>query len=178
MHLLDFAESNQITEKDIKSAESFLVNVLTSDPSIKTFDDLRLKKFTHKVSLMDLPPTSFSIVHGHVPRWWYITKLCTSLLDSNCDLDPLEYGWYLDMSNILLPIKYLNPLPDEYTSFCSCRGDAVQEDANVGSMVLYVLIIVLVYTAKTKREHYYQVFLFHVLINIWLCILIIYLHAV
>ena len=122
LHLSDFAESNQITEKDIKSAESFLVNVLTSDPSIKTFDDLRLKKFTHKVSVMDLPPTSFSIVHGHVPRWWYITKLCTSLLASNCDLDPLEYGWYLDMSNILLPVKYLNPLPDEYTSFCSCRG--------------------------------------------------------
>ena len=100
LHLSEFAESNQITEKDIKSAESFLVNVLTSDPSIKTFD-LRLK---------------------NVPRWWYITKLCTSLLASNCDLDPLEYGWYLDMSNILLPVKYSNPLPDEYTSFCSCRG--------------------------------------------------------
>ena len=62
--------------------------------------------------------------------------------------------------------------------FAHGEGDAVQEDANVGSMVLYVLIIVLVYTVKTKREHYYQVFLFHVLINIWICILIIYLHAV
>ena len=72
LHLYNFATCDQINEEDIKSAECFLIKVLTSDRSIKTFDDRRLRHFTQKVLIMHLPPTSFFVVHGHISRWWYI----------------------------------------------------------------------------------------------------------
>ena len=69
LHLYNFATCDQINEEDIRSAESFLIKVLTPDSSIKSFDNLRLKHFTQKVSIMHLPPTSCSVVKGQNPRW-------------------------------------------------------------------------------------------------------------
>ena len=72
-------------------------------------------------SLLDLPPTSHSIVNGHIPRWHYIVRLLSNLLNPDFQSpSPLENGWKEDNES-LLPEKNLLVLPENLTCICNCK---------------------------------------------------------
>lgn len=119
-----FGEFAELTHEQMVEAESYLVKVYNScnnDKSI-TFDELRLKSYKKGTSSIQLPPTSFSINQGHIPRWWFLYKRCSNLLDQAFDhLNPIDYGWYI-CDGELLPVKHLNLIPDELCNACSCKN--------------------------------------------------------
>ena len=121
-YLNGFGHGLQLTEDEEKKAEEFLAKVYSHTSGLTTFDELRVRHFLKNNSISNLPPTSKS-VKTHILRWWYLTKVCSSLLSNTFDdLNPLEYGWYKDEED-LLPVKNLSILPEEYTCKCSCKGD-------------------------------------------------------
>ena len=91
----------------MKSGSSIYSKVYKHDANESTFDDLRCAEYRRKDSIFELPPTSHSIVKGHIPRWHFIVKELSNLL--NCDYqhgDPLNNGWKLENDD-LLPEKYV-----------------------------------------------------------------------
>ena len=87
-----------------------------------TFDDLRYVEFTKKVSVLLLPPTSRSIKNGHIPRWFFIYKRLSTLLNywDSDNYDPTMYGWHMEDKQ-LYPKKELNLLPDNFIGQCGCK---------------------------------------------------------
>ena len=116
-----FGESAILDDMQIQEAEKYLVNVMSSSSKVSSFDELRGKIWKKNNSVLDLPPTSHSIIHGHIPRWWYLYKICSNLLSHDYDyLKPEDYGWNLT-NGVLLPNKYLNLVPDELCQTCACQ---------------------------------------------------------
>ena len=123
-YLGSFAESDSLSYAEIINAENYLVHACQAGSSAETFDMLRVGYLKKRHCVLQLPPTSFSIRYGHIPRWWYLTKYSMSLLMVNSwDKSPLDYGWKISESGNYLPVKYLNLLPDVFSSRCSCTAD-------------------------------------------------------
>ena len=111
----------ELDSEQISLAEEYLVNVLKSNATEKTFDQLRLNQYEKQLDILDLPPTSHSITQGHIRRWWFLTKKLNSLFDDKeFSLDPTQYGWE-DKDGHLLPQKNLLSVPDKILTTCSCK---------------------------------------------------------
>ena len=68
-----------------------------------------------------LHQSSHSIIQGHIPRWYFLVKEYSNLLNPNyCPMNPCDYQWTLE-NDELLPVKNLLPLPEELTATCSCK---------------------------------------------------------
>ena len=122
-NLNSFGETPFLDDSQVKEAERYLV-LTFSNPNApeKTFDKLRCKVYKRKADVLSLPPTSNSIVNGHIRRWWYIYKKMANLFSAEFDdLSPEDYGWSVE-DGILLPEKSLKLLPDEYCTICSCKA--------------------------------------------------------
>ena len=116
--------TKNLDEVQIKLAEEFLVNVIKNNARERTFDELRYSQYKKQLDLIDLPPTSHSITHGHIHRWWFLVrKLKTLLKDSDGDdLDPTDHGW-TSVDGHLLPEKCLFLVPDHLSKTCGCKHD-------------------------------------------------------
>lgn len=110
------------TEKEfICNSEEYLVKVLKKNSTAKTFDALRFEEYLKGKTVLELPPTSYSIVHGHLPRWYNIVKDLSSLLDPVYRRhDPTKSGWRLDCYSLIAD-KKLQLLPEKLCSVCSCQ---------------------------------------------------------
>ena len=117
-----FGDSLTLRECEIDEAEAYLVRVYSSAPKTvtdKTFDALRYEMYKKNMSVLQLPPTSYSVRNGHIPRWWYIFKTQSHLLDSvyGEQLKPENWGWVIE-NDELLPVKALNLVPDKLAETC------------------------------------------------------------
>ena len=109
-----------LDKEKINLAEEYLVNVLKQNAAEKTFDDLRYNQYQKKLDTIDPPPTSNSITKGHIPRWWYLVRKLSSLLDDQeFNLDPTDYGWE-NKVGCLLPEKNLLLVPNTLLKSCNC----------------------------------------------------------
>ena len=70
LSLTTFGESAILDDTQVQEAEKYLVKVINSSSNARSFDELRAKIWTKTNSVLHLPPTSCSIIHGHVPRWY------------------------------------------------------------------------------------------------------------
>ena len=113
----------QLDSNQIRLAEQYLVNVIKTNAEETTFDELRASHYNKHLEITQLPPTSHSVVHGHIARWWFLVKKLSSLLKTDSEtLDPLEHGWK-DEDGVLLPEKHLLLIPNHLIKICSCKGD-------------------------------------------------------
>lgn len=120
LYLQSFGESYNLTDDEIIKAEQYLVKVLKNSSEHTTLDNLRRSEFKRTNSPFDLPPTSYSVIMGHIPRWYFQVKEQANLLNPDYQpLSPLQYGWKLE-NDELLPEKHLNILPDGLSKTCSC----------------------------------------------------------
>ena len=123
-NLNTFGESVNLDDAQIQEAEKYLVNVMSSfrlKSNISSFDELR-EKYIKKGSVLDLPPTSYSIIYGHIPRWWFLYKIFSNLLSHDFGhLKPQECGWNL-IDGELQPNKCLNLVPDKLCKTCTCKS--------------------------------------------------------
>ena len=100
--LIDFARGQSLDERQIEAGEKYLVNVLKINASETTFDELRCSQYSNNDSIFDLPATSHSIVKGHIPRWFYILKKLSNLLNPEFEpFDPVDYGWKIENEELL-----------------------------------------------------------------------------
>ena len=121
MYLKDFG-TKELDDQQIAKAEEYLVNVVKRNTGARTFDELRFNLISEQLDVMDLPPTSYSIVNGHIRRWWFLTKKLSSLLDdTDFSLDPNDHGWEV-VDGHLLPQKHLLQVPEHLTKICGCQG--------------------------------------------------------
>ena len=105
--LVGFGTGQALGHQQIKAGEQYLVNVLKNNASETTFDELRCSQYRKNESVFDLPPTSHSIVKGHIPRWYCIVKNLSNLLNPDYEpLNPIEYGWKIDNDELLPEKKY------------------------------------------------------------------------
>ena len=99
-----------------------MVKVLKLSTECVTFDSLRTQQYRNDDSIFELPPTSRSIVKGHIPRWHYLVKDQSNILNrDHVPQDPCDFGWVLENEE-LLPVKHLHLLPEELTVTCSCKN--------------------------------------------------------
>ena len=120
MYLHGFGKG-ELSDEQTRKCEEYLVKVRKLTTDCKTFDALRVVEYKENDSVFDLPPTSHSIVEGHIPRWHYIVKEHLNLLNrSYVPRDPCDYQWVLDNED-LLPAKNLLLLPEEFSVTCSCK---------------------------------------------------------
>jgi hypothetical protein len=118
---LDGFGKGELTEEQIKKCEEYLVKVQKLTTDCVTFDALRVIEYRKNDSVFDLPPTSHSIVKGHIPRWYYTVKEQSNLLNqSYVPLDPCDHQWQLENGE-LLPTKNLLLIPEEFSVTCSCK---------------------------------------------------------
>ena len=122
--LKEFGEKFTLDEEQIQEAELYLVQVAASCRSTclaKTFDELRVITWKRTSSVLELEPTSHSIIEGHIKRWWFLYKVCSDLLDMDyTHLQPTDFGW-VDIEGELFPCKNLNLLPDDLFKTCKCK---------------------------------------------------------
>lgn len=69
IYLADFAENCPLSDDDVMNCETCLVKVLSLASSRPTLDGLGLKKYLRTKSVLELPPTSYSVLNGHIPIW-------------------------------------------------------------------------------------------------------------
>ena len=99
-----------------------MVKVYKHNTVCKTFDSLRASLFKANDSIFDLPPTSHSIIQGHIPRWFFLVREQSNLLNPSYDpLDPCDYQWSV-IDEELWPIKNLLLLPKNLTVTCLCKN--------------------------------------------------------
>ena len=122
--LCSFAELPYITNKDMSSAEKYLVHVWSgakSKPTATTFNQLRLEVHRKPMpGLHELPPTS-SVIQEHIRRAHYVVYNAINLLRDNPTLEPHECSW-IKQDGLLLPDKKLNFLPFRILNLCNCAG--------------------------------------------------------
>ena len=124
---LDGFGQGQLTEEQVKKCEEYLVKVLKSNSDCTTFDALRVMEYTKNDTVFDLPPTSHSIVKGHIPRWHYLVMEQSNLLNqSYVRLDPCDYQWQLE-NDELIPVKNLLLIPEEFSVTCSCKQNNISK---------------------------------------------------
>ena len=113
LNLMTFGETSVLDDAQVQEAETYLVHVINHSSKFNTFDELRVKTWKNKHALLELPPTSHSIIHRHIPRWWFLYKMFSSLISHDYDhLKPEEFGYEL-VDCELLARKCLNLVPDE-----------------------------------------------------------------
>ena len=119
--LVDFGSTDLPDPSTFRLAEGYLCSVLSPKDNCKTFDDSRYILYTkQKTPLPSLPPTS-RMLHGNLLRCHYFVRTCQNLLsDSATNLLPERYGWCM-VNSVLMPDKFLLPLPEEYTVTCGCK---------------------------------------------------------
>ena len=126
-YLINFAEDISLNEQDVLLAEEYLVKVWTgvlSKTSALSFDQLRIE-FYNTVSLNMLPPTS-AVMRGHILRGFYLIRKAVSLLDDDpIEMNPVDFGWNGE-TGILLPSKFLKPLPNVLRTTCKCTSDCAK----------------------------------------------------
>jgi hypothetical protein len=97
-----------------------LVQVLKKNTKYTTMDQLWGCNYHHSkgVSLDQLPPTSHSVQHH---KAYYATYQTVKLLGSHKPtvLNPNVFG-FKKVDELLLPIKGLRQIPEEYTVLCNC----------------------------------------------------------
>ena len=119
--LIDFSIGQTFDERQIEACERYLVNVLKNNASEANFDELRCSQYRKNDSVFDLPPTSHSIVKGHIPRWHYIVKKLSNLLNLEYEWpDPVDHGWKCENAE-LLPEKHLFLIPKNLFVTCNCK---------------------------------------------------------
>ena len=119
--------TRELDEIQIKKCEEYLVKVFKLTTDCKTFDSLRSVLYKINDSIFDLPPSSYSITQGHIPRWYFLVKESSNLLNPNYHpLDPCDYQW-ANEDGELLPIKNLLLLPEELAVTCHCKGNDVSK---------------------------------------------------
>ena len=107
MYLSAFGKTG-LSESQVSSCEAFLVKVHKASSECTTFDSLRLCEYKRTGSVIDLPPTSYSIRKGHIPRWWYIVSEMSSLLENNYEpKNPCNFQWEKQGGH-LIPSKNLH----------------------------------------------------------------------
>lgn len=104
-----------------KSAEVFLVNVLSISSKCETFDELRYEMYYEKKkSLSELPPSS-NMVHGHIRRSEYVYHLSNTLLNfDEFILNYLDYGWE-EKDSVIYPERCNQPIPNDFLKVCACK---------------------------------------------------------
>lgn len=85
--LSNFAESNDLTEEDIKQAEEYLVHVWAgakSKPKSQSFDQLRVECHVRAITLKPLEflPPRLSVIHGHIHRAFFVVRNALCLLNN------------------------------------------------------------------------------------------------
>ena len=106
---------------NIPCPHTWLVKVYKQNTNESTFDDLRCAEYRRNYNILELPPTSHSIVNGHIPRWYFIVKELSNLLNFDYQHgDPLRNGWKIENYD-LLPEKNLILIPDFLTYTCNCK---------------------------------------------------------
>lgn len=124
MSLTNFAETNTLTDDDIRVVEKYLVKLWAgarTTTTIDTFNRLRYDCYMKGKSLNELPPTS-SAIRGHIQRSFFVIRNAITLLDEHYgSLDPKDFGWTSD-SGVLVPEKLLHPIPPDILVLCQCSG--------------------------------------------------------
>ena len=60
----------------------------------KTLDKLRVCTWKRTRSVLQLEPTSHSIIGGHIKQWLFLYKVCSDLLAMDyAQLQPTDFGW-------------------------------------------------------------------------------------
>ena len=122
-YLNSFGEYPMLDEHQIRDAEKYLVKVFDNKSDAENFDKLRYLTHRKTNSVFELPPTSYYVTNGHIPRWWFLYKQCSNLLSGeNIDyLKTTDYGWDV-VGEELVPNKNVNFLPDELSLICKCKN--------------------------------------------------------
>ena len=124
-YLRNFDSGQSCTDDFVASCEAYLIQVLKRNTTCTTMDQLRNYIYHHSkgVSLDQLPPTSHA-VEQHIRRAYYATYQMMTLLrihrHSPTVLNPTVFG-FKKTDEILLSIKGLRPIPEEYTTLCNCK---------------------------------------------------------
>ncbi|KAH3719892.1 hypothetical protein DPMN_062776 [Dreissena polymorpha] len=116
--LMNFGETDTLSEEDETLAEKYQVRLWTgarSTTTVETFDHPRLEHYTSASAGLDcLPPTS-SVIKGHIRRGAFlIHRACKQLINSDgpeTQLAPVTLGRWEKHLCMLLPTKCLKPLP-------------------------------------------------------------------
>ena len=118
MFLKDFWSIESDIEKQVVSAEQYLVQVKKKGSTFKTCDELRDFLYHHSKT-SDLPPTSHEL-KMHILRALYATnQMKHGLMIQEENVDPTSFGFEL-LEDILIPQKGRNPIPDAFTVTCQC----------------------------------------------------------
>lgn len=122
-YLNDFDSGPSCTDDFAATCEAYLVQMLKRNTTCTTMDQLRDYIYHHskRVSLDQLPPTSHA-VQQHIRRAYYATYQMVTLLHPHKPtvLNPTAFG-FKKTDELLLPIKGLRPIPEEYTILCNCK---------------------------------------------------------
>ncbi len=107
-YLINFGETDTLSEQDLELAEKYLVYVwagIKSSTTAATFNQLRLDNYTSVSAGIDsLPPTS-SLIRGHIHRGDFLVHRACNLLEvgKDCEtrIDPVEHGWEESFGTLL-----------------------------------------------------------------------------
>lgn len=122
-YLGTFGTKDSLSNKEIKEAEEYLVNVLKRDTKSKNFTQLRseLFDFSNTASHLNLPPTTDALL-PHIKRAFYNTYSLTHITDEKpAEMNPELFGFEMK-DNLLLPEKHLLELSDLWTVKCKCTN--------------------------------------------------------
>ena len=104
----------------MQETEEYLVHVASRCRSMclaKILDELRVRTR----SVLELEPTSHSIIGGHIKRWLFLYKVCSDILAiANAQLQPTHFCWE-DIEGELLTWKMLNLLLDDLFKTWKCK---------------------------------------------------------
>ena len=108
----------------VTSAEKFLVECLSNDKNVQTFDELRFQTYHTKSFQLDfgkLPCTSNNI-QLHIKRaFLQCYRWLQSPFVKNIDLEHMDYGYIIDEDEHLLPeITRRDVTPDDIPLACNC----------------------------------------------------------
>ena len=119
LYLQRFGEENELSVEAAERTEQYLIKVKQPKSTCVTFNELRFDmNQSRKTSYVKLPPSSHSL-QEHLQRCFFIIRMAMNLLDSQFEIDPLEFGW-TELDGYIVPDKQLLPLPDFYLVRCGC----------------------------------------------------------
>ena len=81
--LKDLGDNFSLDENQMQETEEYLVHVALTCRSMclaKTLNGLRVRTWKRTRSVLELEPTSHSIIGGHIKRWLFLYKVCSDLL--------------------------------------------------------------------------------------------------
>ena len=109
----------------IYQAEKFLIQCISKDSSLNSFDEIHEEMFYKSSLRLDIEkflPTSDS-VRLHILRAYFQTHLWYHAVYANTQINPLEYGYEEDGYGYLCPIfiNGTNILPDHFPGLCTCK---------------------------------------------------------